>query len=324
MKLVGALLAATLTSTASAGIVTEWGYNNQAGFLLWTGKGEPVGPLTASGDSSTGSTNIIDNNLLSDGIPDGIIDAFDSALPTHLAWGTPYVPKNPGGLQSSLDVDSAVLGAPGSLITDGDFVNGTSITHNNFIINSDSDSLQTAFALDALTLTPSAWIGGEMVASVNYAPQLAFGIAFHETPNNQAMCANGEANGVGDNLTAGGDSACGDIFEITGLSDLGLVPVLGPNYIEFTVPFYLTTGDSAWDQHVYYITTRLSGLTILPESFPCTEDAALTCFGFVTKEDQSNVLQAQFKIRVPEPTTIALFGLALIATGFASRKKNRL
>ena len=301
IKLVGAILAATITTTASAGIVTEWGYNNQAGFLTWTGEGNVNGLLTASGDSSSGSTNIL----------------APGPLPTHLAWGTPYLPDNPGGLQSSLDIDSAVVGAGGSLISGGDYVDGTSITHNNYTLNADSDSLQSAFALDALTLTPSAWMYGDMTPDANFAPQLAFGIKFYETPNNDNPCANAEANLQGDNI-----NGCGDIFEITGLTSLGLTPIVGPDFLEFAVPFFLSTGDADWDSQVYYITTRFSGLTVLPDGYQCADGQS--CFGFVTKERQANVLQAEFKIRVPEPTTIALFGLGLIATGFAGRKKRNV
>jgi len=311
IKLVGALLAATITTTASAGIVTEWGYDNQAGFLAWVGEGNADGTLTASGDSASGSTNIIDSDL------DNDVDGDDTSLPTNLAWGTPYLPDNPGGLQSSLDIDSAVVGAGGSLISGGDFADGTSITHNNYTLDGDSDSLQSAFILDALTLTPSAWLYDDMIPSANFAPQLAFGIKFYETPNNDNPCANGEANKQGDNI-----NGCGDIFEITGLAGLGLTPVVGPDFIEFTVPFYLSTGDANWDNTVYYITTRLSGLTVLPNGYQCAESES--CFGFVTKEKQANVLQAEFKIRVPEPTTIALFGLGLIATAFAGRRKRNV
>lgn len=311
LKLVGALLAASIASTASAGIVTEWGYDNQSGFLSWTGTGNVNGPLTASGDSATGSSNIIDSNF------DTVVDGLDSSLPTHLAWGTPYLDENPGGLQSSLDIDSAVVGPAGSLISGGGYATGTSITHNNYTLDGNSDSLKSAFALDALTLTPSAWMYGNMIPSSNFAPQLAFGIKFYETPNNDNPCANGEANSQGDNI-----NGCGDIFEITGLANLGLTPIVGPDFLEFTVPFFLTTGDAAWDNQVYYITTRLSGLTVLPNGYDCAEGE--NCFGFVTKEKQANVLQAEFKVRVPEPATIAIFGLGLIAAGFAGRRKRNV
>jgi hypothetical protein len=101
---------------------------------------------------------------------------------------------------------------------------------------------------------------------------------------------------------------------------LGLTPIFGPGWVEFSVPFNLSTGDAAWDDVDYLITTRLSGLTVLPQGYQCKGGAP--CFGFVTKESTSNTLLAQFKVStVPEPGTIALFGLALIGTAFAGRRK---
>lgn len=300
LKFAAAILAASLTTAASAGVVTEWSYDNQAGFLqLGAAFDEGYGAgVTASGDSSTGSGG----NVLSSG-----------ALPTDLSWGNPAWPNTQ---QSSLNIESAVLGN----ITTGGWAweDGTDITHNNFVIT--GNSLVNGRVLDGLTLTPSSWSGAgdPTVNSPFTAPELSFGINFYETPNGANPCANGEANYSGDNV-----NGCGDIFEITGLDDLGITPVIGPDFVEFTVPFFLSTGDSAWDSVEYFITTRLSGLTLLPDGYECQDTTS--CFGFVTKEKTSNVLQAQFKITtVPEPTAIALFGLGLLATGFAGRRKRNI
>jgi hypothetical protein len=305
LKLAAAILAATLTSAANAGIVTEWGYNNQAGFIDYsgtTGIGFGVADdVAASGDSSGGGTSILTGG----------------PYPTTLTWGKEL---NDLDAQSNLHIDSPVTG---SITTnDWSFVDGTDITHNNFIIT--GDSLTNASVLDGLILTPTAWsIDPDAVVDPDinapyFAPELAFGIDFFETPNNANPCANSEQNGQGDNI-----NGCGDVFEITGLGGLGIVPIIGPDFIEFTVPFFLTTGDEAWDNVSYFITTRLSGLTVLPAAYECQSGPA--CFGFVTQESKSNVLLAQFKIStVPEPAAIALFGLGLIATGFAGRRKRKL
>ncbi len=149
LKLLSAVLVASLTSAANAGIVTEWSYDNQAGFLAFNGQpGNLAGPVTASGDSASGSTNILDTNF------DNVVDINDSSLATQLAWGTPYLPTNPDGKQSSLVIDSAVVGGPGSLVSGGAFANGTSLTHNNWAQKAGSDSLSTAVVLDGLTLKP--------------------------------------------------------------------------------------------------------------------------------------------------------------------------
>lgn len=306
LKLAAAVLAATLTSAANAGIVTEWGYMNQAGFTAFTGSTDvsffdPTDNVLASGDSSDGGTNILTGG----------------PYPTTLTWGNPLNAMN---AQSNLDIDSPVSGS--IMTNDWNFVDGTDLTHNNFIIT--GDSLNTASVIDGLSLTPTAWTADPMAMvdpdnnAPYFAPELTFGIDFFETPNNANPCANSEANNQGDNV-----NGCGDIFEITGLAGLGITPIIGLDFIEFTVPFFLSTGDAAWDSVPYFITTRLSGLTVLPPAYVCQSGPA--CFGFVTKESTSNVLLAQFKIRtVPEPAAIALFGLGLIATGFAGRRKRKL
>lgn len=301
LKFAAVILAASLTTTASAGVVTDWTYDNQAGFLQlgdFFNEGYGAG-VTASGDSSTGSGG----NILTSG-----------ALPTTLEWGTPVFGETEN---SNLNIDSAIIG--GLTTNSGVWVDGTDITHNNHVITSDSQALINARVLDGLTLTPTNWVGaGDPTAnSPFFSPELFFGINFYETPNGANPCANGGANYQGDNI-----AGCGDIFEITGLDALGITPVVGPNFVEFTVPFFMSTGDAAWDNVEYLITTRLSGLTVLPQGYQCSSGPA--CFGFVTKEKQANVLQAQFQIRtVPEPAAIALFGLGLIGTGFAARKKRK-
>jgi hypothetical protein len=282
-----------MAGTASAGVVTEWSYMNQAGFADYNGSNNPNYPVTATGDSSGAYDNILTTG----------------PLPTDLHWGEPFDVE-----QSGLTIDSPIAGGAGSLITGGGFVQGTSITHENNILYSNSQTLVNALVLDGLTLTPTAWDYGNPGSNPNLAPQLGFGINFYETPNSANPCANGEANNQGDNI-----NGCGDIFEITGLGNIPVTPVFGPGFVEFTVPFFLSTGDASWDDQVYYLTTRLSGLTVLPQGYNCQSGPA--CFGFVTKEDQDNVLNAQFKIRVPEPGTIGLFGLALIGTAFAGRRK---
>ena len=306
-KLVATLVTAMAASSATAGIVTQWDYDNQAGFTSYTGTtGVGFGTtddVAASGDSASGSSNFLTGG----------------SYPTTLSWGKPVVSQNPQNAQSNLNIDSAVLGSINT--NDMNYVNGTDLTHNNFIIS--GDSLTTASVIDGLSLTPTAWESDPSATvdpDVNapyFAPELAFGIDFYETPNGANPCANGEANNQGDNI-----NGCGDVFEITGLDLLGITPVIGPDFVEFTVPFFLQTGDSAWDDVQYFITTRLSGLNVLPAEYECQSGPA--CFGFVTKERTSNVLSAQFKIStVPEPTAIALFGLGLVATGFARRRKNK-
>jgi hypothetical protein len=304
-KLASTLLALTMASSASASIVTSWEYVNQAGFLNnYTGK-PGSHPVTGSGDSSGGGTNILDTN------GDFVVDGNDSALFTELRWGEPHAAQG-NGEQSGLVIDSPVEDDTGSLITGAGFVSGTDIIHENNVISSGTGSLLTAQVLDGLTLTPKTWSGIDYGNDTIYAPQLSFGINFYETPNNANPCAFPDTDNTGVNA-----NGCGDIFEITGLGDIPIVPVFGPDFVQFTVPFFVNT--NGWDQ-VYYLTTKLSGLTILSApDYEC--QSGPSCFGFVTKEKTKNTLAAEFKVRVPEPGTIGLFGLALIGTAFAGRRK---
>ncbi len=326
-KLAAAVLTATLTSAANAGLVTEWTYNNQAGFKDYTGQSTTTyanDEVEASGNSATGDNsaltvntgNIIDSN------GDFVVDGADNALHTSLTWGTPAgVSSDP---QSSLDISSPVVG---SITTNGaSWANGTDITHENWVIV--GDSLETATVFDALSLTPTAWeaYGDDVNALTSnapyFAPQLQFGINFFETVNGSptGTCPDGNPHLTGDNI-----NGCGDIFEITGLEALPFQPVVGPDFIEFTVPFVLVDSLNqpipGWGDTVYLVTTRLSGLTVLSDGYECSNNQP-ACFGFVTIEEQQNNLLAQFKVRaVPEPSTLAIFGLGLIGFGLFGRKK---
>ncbi|AWL11671.1 hypothetical protein HMF8227_01190 [Saliniradius amylolyticus] len=305
-KLLLAGLFAGVTSAAQAGIVTNWNFSNQAGWLDW----EPLGanpPITASGSSDSGSVygNIIDSD------EDGDVDGDDGPLPTLLEWGTAVSTD-----RSSLDVDSA---SEGSIVTNGGFAPGTSITHNNFIIN--DDYLTNASLLDALLLEPTAAMPGGVPVPGQPAlaftgPQLHFNILFFETQNNNGgdpICPNGEPNFQG--VNAGG---CADIFVVD--NTIPAFPfVVGSDFVEFTVPFQVSL-DPDWDS-MYYLTTRLSGLTTITDDACANVGAAPGCVGFVTEERQENTLNAEFRITVPEPGTLAIFGLGLLGLGLAGRRR---
>tara|TARA_R110001599_G_scaffold349046_1_gene576838 strand:+ start:1098 stop:2132 length:1035 start_codon:yes stop_codon:yes gene_type:complete len=339
LKLISGLLIAGLTSSASASLITEWSYSNQAGFEDNYTETNSTPLITsdnvlATGNSATGNagdalTVNTGNILNTDGnSANGV--AGDNALYTQLAWGTPA--RGVGSLdpRSSLGIDSPVVDT--MMTNNFGWAQGTAITHNNFQIT--GDSLLTASVLDGLALTPTNWVdkgvdsGKDALLTNNspyFAPQLEFGVNFFETSNGltvDGLCPNGEPNFVGDNI-----AGCGDIFEITGLENLPFSPVLGADFIEFTVPFILldVNGDplAGWNDVEYFVSTRLSGLTTLPAGYTCSNGQA-NCFGFVTVENSVNVLNAEFKIStVPEPTTLAIFGLGLLVTGLSGRRKRK-
>lgn len=328
LKVCAAALATVMISSVNAGVVTQWSYNNQAGFYDWTGESTPTyatDEVSASGNSATGDNSALTNNAgnVLDTNGDLVVDSSDLALHSSLTWGVPAnLSTDP---RSSLDITSPVTGA--MTTNDSNWANGTDIIHENFIIV--GDSLLTATVFDGLALVPTAWNAygddtADLLANSPYfAPQLQFGINFFETPNGSdqnGFCPDGNLHGQGSNI-----NGCGDIFEITGLELLPIMPVVGPDYLEFTVPFVLTTPAGVpvegWGDTTYLITTRLSGLTTLDSGYECSNNQA-SCFGFVTVEKQTNVLAAQFKVRaVPEPSTLAIFGLGILGFGLSRRKK---
>lgn len=328
LKLAAAVLTATLASSASAGVVTEWNYANQAGFATWAGESTSTyanDEVVASGNSATGNAadalTVNTGNILNTN-GDLVIDASDNALHTNLTWGTPANLRTDP--QSALEISSPVNGMLAT--NSSSWADGTDLTHENWIIV--GDSLTSASVFDGLSLTPAAWDAygsDESILTSNapyFAPQLQFGINFFETVNGSStgMCPDGNPHGQGDNI-----NGCGDVFEITGLEALPFSPVVGPDFLEFTVPFVLTdaTGTplAGWGDTEYLVTTRLSGLTTLSSGYECS-NGQTACFGFVTVEEQTNNLLAQFKVRtVPEPSTLAIFALSIIGFGLFGRKK---
>jgi hypothetical protein len=335
LKLLSGLLIAGLANSANANLITEWSYSNQAGFEAgYTGTSntpETSDDVVASGNSATGDDNdaltVNTGNILNTDGDWGNGVENDNALSTQLTWGTPAAGSNSGDPRSSLGIDSPIVDTMNT--NNYAWAQGTAITHENWVIV--GDSLTTASILDGLALTPTDWVDKGVDSAKDemlennapyFAPQLEFGLNFYETPNRGSNCPNGEANHQGDNA-----NGCGDIFEITGLENLPFDPVVGSNFIEFTVPFILLDQNGAplagWNDVEYFVTTRLSGLTTLPAGYTCS-NAQANCFGFVTVEQTQNVLNAEFKIKtVPEPTTLAIFGLGLLATGLSGSRKRK-
>lgn len=293
MKKLKVLAAATLlasgTAAADPALITSWDYFNEAG---WTDY-EPSEAIDASGNSDGGAGSILSTG----------------ALPTDLCWGQP-VPGGTGNqscllinspeTNNGVEADRAMTADVGEDYT-AFFVQGTSITHENFrLVAGDNNSLETVMLVDGLDLT-GYYEGG---STPFLAPELQFNIAFEETFNgggcDLSMPIN--ANGCADIFTFTDDFG-GDVLEVN----------LEEGYIDFSVKFSIDTEEDVWTD--YELITRLSGLQVL-------NDGRL---GFMTMEEAENVLNAQFAIRavaVPEPSTLGIFALSLVGLGFAARRKS--
>lgn len=336
-KLLAATILASISGIANAGMITDWGYINEAGFIdgEWTTSKSNDSGVTGSGDPVGAYPDLLGT------------DAF-----TTLTWGGGFkngVPNIINGgidnLQSSLVIDSPISHIEnGSFIeTNGAAAAGTDITHNNWIVDVSKGTLSSALLLDALLLMPQTLNGAAFDFSSTApdtsfipAPLLNFGILFKETLNNveydlhsgkaydntvdtDADCGNGTANGVGVN-----ENGCADIFVMVTPEDV--IPVITEEgNIEFTVHFNFHNIEELND-YDYHLTTTLSGLELITSGACDIAGAGANCAGFLTKEERSNVLQASFRISATaaEPSMIALMGFALLGMGAMSRRRKNL
>lgn len=283
--------------SANAFLITDWTYANEAGFDQWTSDPNAIDP---TGIDATGAT-LDDFDVL-----------FGGELPKTLSWGEPYGAVNPDLKQSSLAIDDAQSGPVTTSVVDGvgalDFVSGTGLTHENWGVT--GDTLVAATLFDGLFLNPTAPVVGPVLP----APVLQFGVIFEETYNTP-----------GNGVCKYGDTLVGEAgINVAGCSDLFTL-VLGPEvtYQEVGGDIYLSNSFiipiPGYDEYQYTLTTRLQGLEVLGD-VDCGPD--FTCIGFLTEEDKTNELQAGFAIsaaRVPEPGTLAIFGLGLL--GLASIRR---
>ncbi|WP_295753758.1 THxN family PEP-CTERM protein [Undibacterium sp.] len=205
-----------------------------------------------------------------------------------LSWGT-----STGSGQSSLGIGAATNGNfNGSLFTGAPAVNTVEVIHNNRPIT--GASLGSAHLLDVIRLKrllPGP-TGSDLFTG------LTFDFKFKETPN-QNPC------------TVASPTPCNDILVVDALG-AGFDPATGSLTQNF-----MYEGDN------YAAILHIVGMGVLSNAACADAGAPNGCYGFTTVENKENRFQVSLEIqnRIPEPASVGLVGLALVAMGLARRRK---
>ena len=215
-----------------------------------------------------------------------------------LKWGT-----NDGSGQSSLKItnppkhENVTTYVGGGTAPGGYIAPGGSLTHHNVPIT--GTSLTGATLHDTLTLKaldPSSNGPGAL-------PALSFDIAFLEAPNS-TPCA-----------VSTSPTPCNDIFVLLG-------EFLNQNFNYLGQDYYINAFPTSGGVLSTLSDSACAAVHAVNSAAPATQ-----CFGFTTPEGKDTTLAFGFTIStlplslsVPEPRTIALFGLALLGLAITRRR----